>query len=73
MLTGRKVGALLPSAGLELPDAVRHLLRGLDIPLSEASVEMLAASQEFDPRNRPDDAGAFASPIIHDLESDGFG
>ena len=60
---------LLPSASLDLPNPVRILLRGLPIPLSETSVEMIALAQEYDPKRRPNVAGVFASPIVADLES----
>jgi tRNA A-37 threonylcarbamoyl transferase component Bud32/ligand-binding sensor domain-containing protein len=69
MLTGQRLSVLLPNAGLDLPDRVRELARGLPIRFSEQSVDLLAAALEFDPLRRPQDAQLFAEPIVHDLFS----
>jgi tRNA A-37 threonylcarbamoyl transferase component Bud32/ligand-binding sensor domain-containing protein len=70
MLTGRQLKDLLPDAALDLPDQLRTLLKGLEIGLSQHSIDMLAMALEFDPAKRPHVAGAFAGPLIEDLESD---
>jgi tRNA A-37 threonylcarbamoyl transferase component Bud32 len=70
LLTGRQLKYLLPHAALDLPDRVRDLARGLAIGLSDDAIAMLASALEFDPARRPRVAGAFAVPLISDLESD---
>jgi tRNA A-37 threonylcarbamoyl transferase component Bud32 len=67
MLTGQRLTALLPGAARDLPARMRELLRGPSFDLSQESIEVLAASQEFDPGRRPNVAGAFARPIVRDL------
>ena len=67
MLTGQRLSTLLPDAGLDLPDRVRELARGLPIRFSEQSLDLLAAALEFDPLQRPQDAQLFAGPIVRDL------
>jgi serine/threonine protein kinase len=67
MLTGKRLTALLPGAARDLPARVRELLRTSALGLSGESIEMLAASQEFDPGRRPNVAGVFARPIVRDL------
>ena len=67
MLTGQRLSTLLPNAAMDLPDRVRELARGLPFRLSEQSVNLLAAAQEFDPLRRPQDARLFAEPIARDL------
>ena len=69
MLTGRQLKDLLPDAALDLSDRLRPLLKGLDVRLSQDSIDMLAMALEFDPAKRPQAAGAFAVPLLHDLES----
>jgi tRNA A-37 threonylcarbamoyl transferase component Bud32 len=69
MLTGRRLSELLPDAALDLPDRVRELVSSLDVNFSRESIEMLASALEFDPGKRPDAAGAFAAPLVSDLES----
>jgi ligand-binding sensor domain-containing protein/tRNA A-37 threonylcarbamoyl transferase component Bud32 len=71
MLTGQRLSTLLPNAGLDLPDRVRELARGLPIRFSEQSLDLLAAALEFDPTRRPQDAQGFAEPIVRDLLSTG--
>jgi len=72
MLTGRLLKDLLPGAGLDLPDRVRALMRGLTLHLSDESIELLATALEFDPARRPSDAVAFSGPLVRDLESNGM-
>jgi serine/threonine protein kinase len=67
MLTVQRLSTLLPNAGLDLPDRVRELARGLPIRFSEQSLDLLAAALEFDPLRRPQDAQLFAEPIVRDL------
>jgi tRNA A-37 threonylcarbamoyl transferase component Bud32/ligand-binding sensor domain-containing protein len=67
MLTGRQLKDLLPDAALDLPERVRGLARGLQVRLSDESIEMLATALEFDPARRPRAAGAFAEPLVNDL------
>ena len=69
LLTGRQLKELLPDAALDLPERVRDLARNLDTPLSDESIEMLSAALQFDPARRPRAAGAFARPLVRDLES----
>jgi tRNA A-37 threonylcarbamoyl transferase component Bud32 len=69
MLTGQRLSTLLPNAALDLPDRVRELVRGLPIPLSGQSVELLGAALEFDPSRRPQSAMLFAEPIVRDLSA----
>jgi tRNA A-37 threonylcarbamoyl transferase component Bud32/ligand-binding sensor domain-containing protein len=69
MLTGRQLKDLLPDAALDLSDRVRPLLKNLEIRLSDESIDMLATALEFDPAKRPQAAGAFAGPLLVDLES----
>jgi serine/threonine-protein kinase len=66
MLTGRQLKSLLPDAALDLPGRVRSL----DLKLSSASMDLLAAALEFDPSKRPSAADAFARPLIADLDRD---
>ena len=70
MLTGRQLKDLLPDAALDLPERVRGLARGLEVRLSDESIEMLATALEFDPARRPRAAGSFAGPLVRDLDSD---
>jgi len=70
MLTGRQLKDLLPDAALDLPDRVREFAKTLAVRLSPESIEMLAAALEFDPARRPRTAGAFAAPLVNDLEAD---
>jgi hypothetical protein len=49
---------------------MRDLARSLDVNLTEDSIGMLAGALEFDPSRRPRVAGAFAIPLVRDLESD---
>ena len=67
MLTGRQLKDLLPDAALDLPARVRGLARGLQVRLSDESIEMLATALEFDPARRPRAAGSFAEPLVNDL------
>jgi serine/threonine-protein kinase len=67
MLTGRQLKDLLPDAALDLPERVRGLARGLEVRLSDESIEMLATALEFDPARRPRAAGSFAEPLVNDL------
>jgi len=67
MLTGRQLKDLLPDAALDLPARVRGLARGLEVRLSDESIEMLATALEFDPARRPRAAGSFAEPLVNDL------
>jgi tRNA A-37 threonylcarbamoyl transferase component Bud32 len=67
MLTGQRLSTLLPNASLDLPDRVRELVRGLPIPLSGQSVDLLGSALEFDPSRRPQSAMLFAEPIVRDL------
>ena len=69
MLTRRRLKELLPGAAMDLPQRVRELLRAPGSSLSEESAAMLASALEFDPSRRPREAGAFAAPIVRDLES----
>jgi tRNA A-37 threonylcarbamoyl transferase component Bud32/ligand-binding sensor domain-containing protein len=73
MLTGRRLSQLLPDAALDLPERVRDLARGLNLGLSEESIEMLATALEFDPTKRPQAVGAFARPLVRDISSGGQG
>jgi serine/threonine protein kinase len=67
MLTGQKLNTLLPDAGMDLPERVRDLVRGMRFGLSEESVELLGAALEFDPARRPRDVRQFTAPIVRDL------
>lgn len=67
MLTGQRLTTLLPNAAMDLPDRVRELVRGLSIPLSGQSVDLLGSSLEFDPLRRPQSAMLFAEPIARDV------
>jgi len=69
MLTGQRLSTLLPNAALDLPDRVRELVRGLPIPLSGQSVDLLGSALEFDPSRRPQSAMPFAEPIVRDLSA----
>jgi serine/threonine-protein kinase len=69
MLTGRQLKDLLPDAALDLSDRLRPLLKSLEVCLSDKSIDMLATALEFDPAKRPQAAGAFANPLVVDLES----
>jgi len=69
MLTGERLSTLLPNATLDLPDRVRDLVRGLPIPLSGQSVDLLGSALEFDPSRRPQSAMLFAEPIVRDLSA----
>jgi len=73
MLTGQRLSKLLPDAALDLPERVRDLARGLNLGLSEESIEMLARGLEFDPTKRPQAVGAFARPLVRDIASGGQG
>ncbi len=68
MLTGRQLRELLPDAALDLPERVRELAAGLEVRFSPASIDMLAAALQFDPKKRPNSAGWFAAPLVRDLE-----
>ena len=57
MLTGRQLKDLLPDAAMDLPERVREFARGLEVRLSDESIEMLAMALEFDPARRPRAAG----------------
>jgi len=69
MLTGQRLSTLLPNATLDLPDRVRELVRGLPIPLSGQSIDLLGSALEFDPSRRPQSAMLFAEPIVRDLSA----
>jgi len=69
MLTGRQLKELLPDAAMDLPVRVREFARGLEVRLSDGSIEMLAMALEFDPARRPRAAGAFAAPLVNDLSA----
>jgi len=69
MLTGRRLSELLPDAALDLPERVRDLARGLNLGLSEESIEMLARALEFDPTKRPQAVDAVARPLVRDIAS----
>jgi serine/threonine protein kinase len=69
MLTGERLSTLLPNAALDLPDRVRELVRGLPVPLSGQSVDLLGSALEFDPSRRPQSAMLFAEPIVRDLSA----
>ena len=71
MLTGRRLSELLPDAALDLPERVRDLARGLNLGLSEESIEMLARALEFDPTKRPQAVDAVARPLVRDIASGG--
>jgi tRNA A-37 threonylcarbamoyl transferase component Bud32 len=73
MLTGQRLSVLLPNAALDLPDRVRELVRGLPIPLSGQSVNLLGSALEFDPSRRPQSAMLFAEPIARDLSAESRG
>lgn len=68
MLTGKRLKQLLPEAALDLPDRVRELAGSFPVRFSATSIDMLAAALEFDPARRPRSAGAFAEPVLKDLE-----
>jgi serine/threonine protein kinase len=69
MLTGQRLSTLLPNAALDLPDRVREMVRGLPIPFSGQSVDLLGSALEFDPSRRPQSAMLFAEPIARDLSA----
>ncbi len=69
MLTGQRLSTLLPNAHMDLPNRVRELARGLPVPLSAQSVELIGAALEFDPSRRPQSALPFAEPIVRDLSA----
>jgi hypothetical protein len=58
---------LLPNASLDLPLRVRDLLATFSLPLSQATIETIAAALEFDPARRPVSAGLLASRVAADL------
>jgi tRNA A-37 threonylcarbamoyl transferase component Bud32 len=68
MLTGSLWADLLPEATLDLPKQVRDYLRKYQSLLTEASIDMIASALVFDPERRPQSVGAFAEPLIRDLE-----
>jgi len=70
MLTGKRLSALLPNASMDLPDRVREMVRGMEIPLSAESVDLLGAALEFDPLRRPQTAGEFSRPLVRDLSGE---
>jgi tRNA A-37 threonylcarbamoyl transferase component Bud32 len=69
MLTGQRLSTLLPDAAMDLPDRVRELVRGLPVPLSGQSIDLLGSALEFDPSRRPQSALLFAEPIARDLSA----
>jgi tRNA A-37 threonylcarbamoyl transferase component Bud32 len=71
MLTGRRLRELLPGAAPDLPNRIPGVMRDFDLNLSEESIEMLAASLEFDPTRRPPDVASFVEPLLRDLKSYG--
>lgn len=73
MLTGERLSALLPDASMDLPERVRELLSGLNVGLSSAAIELISSALQFDPAERPKNAGAFATQIAQDLESERAG
>jgi serine/threonine-protein kinase len=70
MLTGQPLSRLLPTASLDLPDRVRELLKGLELGLSPATIDMLASALQFDPAKRPRVASSLVNPLADDLESE---
>jgi predicted Ser/Thr protein kinase len=72
MLTGHSLAELLPDVTVDLSDRLPDVLAKLPIRFSDASISMLAAGLAFDPRLRPNAAGAFAEPIVSDLASGAF-
>jgi ligand-binding sensor domain-containing protein len=68
MLTGTRIAELLPNATLDLAERMRATLEKQTFGLSEASVELVAASMEFDPMRRPKRVREFIDPIARDLE-----
>jgi len=69
MLTGKRPSDLFPNASMDLPDRVRSKLGDLQPRLSTESLELLASALEFDPKNRPNQAKAFAVQIASDLRT----
>lgn len=67
MLTGQRLSTLLPDAGMDLPEKVRELVRGMSLRLSQDSVELIGSALEFDPAKRPQEARQFVAPIVRDL------
>jgi len=67
MMSGRRLSELLPNASLDLPLRVRDLLATFSLPLSQATIETIAAALEFDPTRRPVSAGLLASRVAADL------
>ncbi len=67
ILTGQRVSKLLPNAALDLPQRVRDLKALREAGLSEDAMRLLAASLEFDPRNRPDSVKGLVDPIVREL------
>ena len=67
MITGKRISDLFPDASMDLPDRVRSKLGDLQPRLSTESLELLASALEFDPKNRPNRAHAFAMQIAKDL------
>ncbi|MGA2074169.1 MAG: protein kinase [Terriglobia bacterium] len=68
MLTGQRLSVLLPDASLDLPQRVRDFLKGMPLPLSWDSIQLLSSALEFDPSRRPKNAGEFATHIANDME-----
>ena len=73
MLTGKRLSALLPDASMDLPERVRELLGGLHVGLGSAAIELISSALQFDPAQRPKNAGAFATQIAQDLQSERAG
>jgi tRNA A-37 threonylcarbamoyl transferase component Bud32 len=71
MITGQRVRALYPDAGLDLPLRVTAGAAEFPVSFSTHSIQLLASALEFDPGNRPGRATVFAAPIADDLEKAG--
>jgi len=69
MLTGQRLSVLLPDASLDLPQRVRHFLKGMPLPLSWDSIQLLSSALEFDPSRRPKNAAEFATRIANDMDT----
>jgi len=67
ILSGQRVSKLVRNAALDLPQRVRDLKELREAGLSAETVCLLAASLEFDPRNRPDSVRRLVDPIVGEL------